>query len=264
MTSIAPTPDLKPGTEGKSAARSRYWLWAAGALVISIGALILASWLVPTSTATQSEALDGPIDRLEIVVTGGVSLVAGEQTKLTISKQWQLTGQPTVTVTNEDGAARVTGGCAFYQIRCTTAVTGSVAPDATIVVRTSAGSIDVSGVSAGVNLETSAGSVSTHEVAGQAWLRSSAGDIIGEISDGDVDAETSAGRIELTLLGDFSSLSAITSLGAIELTVPDDVYDVGADTSAGSVTIDVRTDPAATRRIVAESSSGSIRVAAAG
>jgi len=260
MTSIAPTPDLRPGTEGESPSRRRYWLWAVGALVLLIGALILASWLIPTTTATQSETLDGPIGRLEIFVTGGVSLVAGDQTELTITKEWQLAGEPTVEVTNENGEARVTGDCVFYQIRCATSVTGTVAPDATIVVKTSAGSIVVSGVRAGVDLETSAGSVMAEDVMGQARLRSSSGHILGTSSDGDVDAETSSGRIELTVLGDFSSLAATTSAGAIDLTVPDDVYDVDADTAAGSVAIQVRTDSAATRRIVAASSAGSIRV----
>jgi DUF4097 and DUF4098 domain-containing protein YvlB len=212
------------------------------------------------TAATQSEAFDAELDRLVIEVTGAVTLTAGDRTELTITKEWLVFSEPTVEVGHENGVGRVQGNCSWFQIGCTTSVSGTVAADAEIEVTTSAGSVEVSGFANGVDLETSAGSVVADDVTGPARLHSSAGKITGRITDGDVEAETSAGSIELTVLGDFSSLSAITSSGNVDLIVTDEVYDVDADASVGSIDIEVRTDPSASRHVIAESSAGSISV----
>jgi DUF4097 and DUF4098 domain-containing protein YvlB len=230
------------------------------AAVVILGALVLMVWLIPVTTATQSEAFDGEVDRLVIDITGAATLTAGDRTELTITKEWLFFSEPTLDVVHENGVGRVTGQCSWYQIRCTTSVSGTVAADAEIEVTTSAGSVEVSGTTNGVDLETSAGSVSADNVTGPARLHTSAGNITGTITDGDVEAETSSGSIELTVFGDFSSLSATTSAGNVDLTVSDEVYDVDADTSAGSVSVEVSTDPSASRHIIAESSTGSITI----
>ena len=260
MTSLTPTPSVESRPTGATRPPNRTWLWVLLGLVVFGGATALAVWLLPSSTGSQIETFDGTVDELVIHVTGGVDLVAGDETRLTITKEWLLAGEPTVAVSHDSGVARVEGDCSWYQINCTTRVSGTVASDAAIEVRTSAGSIDLNGTRSGVDLETSAGSVNVVGVAGQARLVTSAGNITGTLSDGDVDAMTSAGFIELTVQGEFDSVSATTSAGNVDLTVPDDVYDVDADTSAGSVNISVSTDPSAGRRIFAESSAGSITI----
>jgi len=260
MTSVTPTPNLESTSTGPAPTKSRAWLWVLLALIVLGGAVALAVWLLPTSTATQDEVFDGEVDQLTIAVTGGVDLVAGDSTELTITKEWLLAGEPTAEVTFENGVARVEGECSWFQINCRTSVSGTVASNAVIEVRTSAGSIDVSGMTGGVDLETSAGAVDVDDITGAARLVTSAGNITGMLADGDVEAESSAGRIELTVLGEFTSLSAITSAGNVELTVPDDLYDVDADTAVGSVSINVRTDPSAGRHILAETSAGSITI----
>jgi len=260
MTSITPTPNLESKPPAAAPRPNRAWIWVLLALVVVGGAVALAVWLLPTSTATQNETFDGEVDQLVIDVTGGVDLVAGDQTEVTITKEWLFAGEPTVDVVYENGVARVEGECSWFQINCTTSVSGTVASDTVVEVRTSAGSIDVSGTTGGVDLETSAGSVNADDITGPARLVTSAGNITGMLADGDVEAETSAGRIELTVLGEFDSLSASTSAGSVELTVPDDVYDVDADTSVGSVNINVRTDPTSGRHIFAETSAGSITI----
>lgn len=257
MTSTPP--EVRASESEQKRVSQRGWLWLLLGVVVLVGAAVLVVWLMPVSTVTENETFD-EVNQLVIEVTGSVSLVAGDATELTVTREWLFTGEPTVEVTNENGIARVTGECSWFQIRCTTSVSGTVASDAAVEVRTAAGSIDVSGSTNGVDLETSAGSVSADAVTGGARLVTSAGNITGHVTDGDVEAKTSAGRIDLTVLGDFSSLSATTSAGSIELTVTDEVYAVEADTSAGSVNVSVRTDPAAERQIFAESSAGSITV----
>ena len=259
MTSITPAPDVKSMPEGRPRPPRRVWLWGLEGLV-AIAGVVVAVWLIPPSSATQNEVFDGEVDRLVIDVTGGVELAAGDRTQLEITKEWLFTGEPTVTVDEEAGVVAVEGECSWFQINCSTTVSGTVAADAVLEVRTSAGSIYASGTTGGVDLETSAGSVMVDDITGRARLVSSAGHITGTVTDGDVEAETSSGRVELTVLGQFTSLSASTSAGNVDLTVADDVYDVHADTSAGSVNISVRTDPSAGKRIFAESSAGSITI----
>ncbi|HEX6220247.1 MAG TPA: DUF4097 family beta strand repeat-containing protein [Acidimicrobiia bacterium] len=260
MTSIKPTPNVESRPAKEVRAQRRGWLRALLAVFIVVGASILVVWLIPASKATQTEVFEGEVDQLVIDVTGDVSLAAGESTQMTVTKEWLFAGEPSVVTGHENGIARLTGECSWWQIRCTTSVSGTVTTDAAIEVTTAAGSIEVSGTTGGVDLETSAGSVHADDVVGPARLETSAGNIIGTITDGDVDAETSAGRIELTVLGEFASLSASTSAGSVDLTVTDDVYDVDADTSVGSVNVSVRTDPSAGRQIFAESSAGSITI----
>jgi hypothetical protein len=263
MSSITPTPPgVESWTDQTARARNRGWLIGPVAAVLLV-ALGLFLWLAPVSNASQIEAFGGDVDRLVIDVTGGVSLEGGNHTELTITKEWLLAGEPTVVTGHDNGVARVTGECSWWQIRCITSVSGTVASDAVVEVTASAGSIDVSRTSGGVHLETSAGSVRADDVVGPARLETSAGDITGTVTNGDVAAETSSGRIALTVLGDFSSVSAGTSAGNVDLTVTDDVYDVDADTSAGTVTIEVRSDPSASRQIFAETGAGSITISPA-
>jgi hypothetical protein len=263
MTSITPAPELQSTPDGRPPTPSRTWLWVLLALIVLGGAVALAVWLLPTSTASQHETFDGEVDQLMIDVTGGVDLVAGDQTELTITKEWLFAGEPGGEVTYQNGVARVEGECSWFQINCATSVSGTVASDAVIEVRTSAGSIDVSGMTSAIDLETSAGSINADDVTGSARLVTSAGDITGSLADGAIEAETSLGLIDLTVLGEFTSLSASTSAGNVDLRVPDDVYGVDADTSAGSVNISVRTDSSAGRQTFAESSAGSITISPA-
>jgi DUF4097 and DUF4098 domain-containing protein YvlB len=111
-----------------------------------------------------------------------------------------------------------------------------------------------------LDLTTSAGSLTVTDVGGPAKLWTDAGWIRGSIVDGDVDARTSAGGIDLEIRGDFAVASAVTDAGSVRLSVPDDVYRVEAETSVGSTDVDVPTDPDASRLIVARSNAGNVSV----
>jgi hypothetical protein len=261
VTSISPKSQVHDDSREQTPTRRRGWLWALVVVVVTlVGASITVYTLMPGSSDTQTESFDGRVDRLVIHVTGSVTLVGGDRTELTISREWLFSGEPAITTSQDDETVRVIGECSWFEFWCTTTVTGTVAQDAAIEVTASAGSIHVSGTTGGVDLETSAGSIEAEDVTGQARLVSSAGNITGKVTDGNVEAQTSAGRIDLTVLGDFSRLAGTTNAGNIALVVTDDVYNVDADTSAGSVSINVRDDPSAPRHIVAESSAGSITI----
>lgn len=251
------TQQQPPATQPRTG--PRWVLWFVGVLFVLVGLGLLA-WNFARSSDSETQAFEDPIEQVSIDVNGSVTVSAGDTTDVTVEREWFLFGDPTVDLTVEDGVLRVVSDCGSIQILCRTNVTATVPADAPIEVQTAAGSIDVIGTSGGVDLTTSAGSVDVDEITGDAVLRSSAGGISGRITDGDVDARTSAGSIDLTVLGDWQTLSAVTSAGSIDLTVPDDAYAVDTDTSAGSVDTNIRTDPDASRRIRAESSAGSIQI----
>jgi hypothetical protein len=235
---------------------------AAVALVVLAVAVALAAMALSAlrHTDSRTQAFGTPIQRLAVEVDGRVTVESGDRTAVTLTRHWGLFSTPDTSVTATGGTLRVRGACRVLALRCSTDVTATVAPDTEVVVVTSAGSVSVTGTTAGVDLRTSAGAVDVEGVSGPVRLRTSAGAIRGSVVSGDVDAQTSAGQIALTVSGAIERLAAVTSAGAVDLTVPDDVYRVDAETSAGSTEVQVRTDPASTRLIIAHSSAGSISI----
>jgi hypothetical protein len=228
-------------------------------VVLVVGGVIGLVWNLGRSTDTQTQTLNGPVDRVEIEVTGSVTLDVSDTPSATVEREW-LMSAPDVSITLDGGTMRIVATCGFLQFGCHTSVEASAPAGAEVVVTTAAGNVVVDGFQAGVDLTTSAGNVVVSNIVGPAVLRSSAGRIEGDITDGDIDAETSAGRIELDVYGTFATVSAETSAGSVELTLPDGVYRVDADTSAGNVSINVPTDPSTGPQIVARSSAGSITI----
>lgn len=226
------------------------------ALALAIAWIVL--WTLGRSTDRQVETFSEPIDQVIVEeVNGRVTFEAGTTTEVTVEREWLLTDRPEVLMVADNGTLRITAKCGAF---CQTHITGTAPAGAKIVVRTEAGYIDVTGFGGGVDLNTSAGNVNVTGINGPAKLRSDAGSIRGDISDGDVDAQTSAGGIDLVVLGDFSRISAVSDAGSVSLTVPDDVYRVDADTSVGRTEVNVSTAPDAARVIVARSDVGNVTI----
>lgn len=236
-------------------------LVVAGGLILLALALVIAYfafWTLGRSTDRQIETFSGPIDQVIVEdVNGRVTFEAGTTTEVTVEREWLFGDAPEVQMVEDDGTLRIGANCGAF---CQTHITGMTTADAEIVVRTEAGSIEVTGFGGGVDLTTSAGNVNVIGISGPAVLRTDAGSIRGEISDGDVDAETSAGGIDLEVLGAFSRISAVSDAGSVHLTVPDDVYRVEAETSAGRTDVNVSTAPDARRVIIARSSAGNVTI----
>jgi DUF4097 and DUF4098 domain-containing protein YvlB len=110
-----------------------------------------------------------------------------------------------------------------------------------------------------LDLETSAGRIRISGATGAITAKTSAGDIEGDgLAARRVEAQTSAGDIDLTLGEAPERLELRTSAGDIDVVAPDETYDVDADTSAGEVDTELRTDPDAPRVIEARTSAGDI------
>jgi hypothetical protein len=143
-----------------------------------------------------------------------------------------------------------------------------------LVIRSSCGVVFGRGCSGKVHLvvpadvqvtaHSSAGYVGVSGLTGVLDLSSSAGHVDGvRLGSASVQADSSAGSVELSFTSAPTSVKATSSAGSVEVLLPHDgeAYRVDADSSAGSSEVSVRTDPSSSRTVVAHSSAGGVEVA---
>jgi DUF4097 and DUF4098 domain-containing protein YvlB len=143
----------------------------------------------------------------------------------------------------------------------------------------SSGAVRVESMASEVRASSSGGSVSVHKCTGHQVLYSSGGSVTMRRSGGSVDADSTAGKVSGTDLS-AKSVIARSSSGKVALAFDQPPQVVNATSSAGSVTvvvppdsstyvviangqsseIGVKTDPASTRSINANSSAGPVSV----
>lgn len=133
--------------------------------------------------------------------------------------------------------------------------------DTVLRLSTGAGALRVEGSDAEVVLRTGAGKVTLSRVGGSVRATTSTGTVNGAgLTCHELDVETSAGAVTLAFDAPPERVEARTSAGSIDLTVPDQAYDVTATSQAGRVEVDVVNDPATSRRLVAHTSAGAVRI----
>lgn len=118
-------------------------------------------------------------------------------------------------------------------------------------LRTSGGSIRIENVKGGVDAKTSGGSIRYSQSKGHASLNTSGGSITLENSQGTITAKTSGGGIRLSDVG--GNIDARTSGGSIKAQNLFDITGLALKTSGGSITVDLQADKA--YAIVAKGSS---------
>jgi hypothetical protein len=135
--------------------------------------------------------------------------------------------------------------------------------DVDVRVRASGAGIRVSNVTGDIDLSSSGGAVRVEGSSGALRLHSSGGGVSGiGLHSTVVDASSSGGGVELEFLSEPTNVRATSSGGGVTVVIPDtDVaYRIEATSSGGSVSREVRSDPAASRRIHVSSSGGSVTV----
>lgn len=116
-----------------------------------------------------------------------------------------------------------------------------------VKVQTSAGKIELSGLTGDVTADTSAG-----EIGGT------------DLGSAHTTVHTRAGKIVLAYTAAPSTVDAQTSAGAVDISLPGGgPYAIDASTRAGNTKIGVPTDPGASRKITAHSSAGKIVISPA-
>ena len=142
-----------------------------------------------------------------------------------------------------------------------------VPPDLDLKVVNHAGGVHTSGLAGPLDLQGDTGGITVDGAARPLRLHTSDGAISAtNLRSTGIQASTTNSGITLGFLAAPERVDARTSDASIRVTVPggSGPYDVQQHTSEGRTSIGVRTDPAATRKLVLHTSSGDIAVQPAG
>lgn len=259
----APLPT--PSGRGPGRAVAIGLLGTAAAVTVAWGTITLADLAAYSETTSTSTA--DVVDTVRIDTDGTIQVTAGPVTAIqivrTVDSGLREPTFGTSEISTATGTAlELTGDCPeLVSVRCSVDYALVVPADTRLDLRSDAGSIVIEGVGGDVQAYTSAGAITALDTSGTLDLRSDAGRVFGDaLRSGIVTARSDAGSIRLSFDAAPEQVDAETSAGRVEVAVPDDgtTYAVTASTSAGSTNIDIATDPASTRTIRASSDAGSV------
>ena len=252
----------------------------------SIAAVQVAGWTIGAVEQTRHQVIPGPVEQLSVNAGEGDVTVVRELSDapyVTIDSTVKGSLHAPVLRAVKDGATvRIDGNCPYITFGpCRARIVIRVPAATEVDVRSGSGDVTASGLSGRVELETgsgdvnadalsghadlhtSSGDVNVRGLSGDAELRTGSGDVNAEhLAAADVTADTASGDVELSFRQAPRNVDASTASGDVGVLVPEgEAYRVEADSGSGEQALDVRTDPASTRIIRAQTSSGDVTVA---
>jgi len=261
------TTDPPPPSQRPERGRHTTWLVLAvvlAVLLVGFGAVTLVSLLARShghyaASYTGISTVDVDVDFESLHVTSSDSGLRLER-----SYAWSI-GRPTISQHRVGERLVVSStGCGFsVGLGCTGAVRLAVPRGVTLHLHTDNSGVSIRDIDGDVDATTSNGEVEVTGTSGVLRLHSSNGRISGSgLRSPGVEASTSNGTVELSFLSAPDRAVARTSNGDIEVTVPSDgtPYQIDATTSNGSHRVSVPSDDAATRTIEAHTSNGTVDV----
>lgn len=126
-----------------------------------------------------------------------------------------------------------------------------------------ADSIDVRGIRGDLDLSSNTGTITVVDAEGRLDLSTDTGSVEASgLRSSTVRADTDTGGVELAFVAPPAGVEATTDTGSVDVVIPPDSgpYRVSADSDVGSTSTEIRTDPAASRSIVAQTDVGDVRV----
>jgi hypothetical protein len=203
-----------------------------------------------TTSLTENDVVSSAgLTRVEIdTENGSVDVVGGPDGEISVRTVLRESdkGDAGYSIDEIDDRLVVTGECdAGWRDACDVSFVVTLPAGLDVDVSTDNGRIAIGGVGGAIELATDNGAIE--------------GDALDART---VEANTDNGRIRLNFDEPPNAVDVETDNGAIDIRLPDDEnsYDVEATSDNGTVTIDVDDDPAAGRRISAESDNGSIDI----
>ncbi len=249
---------------------------AAAKVLLALVSVALVAWcaltvvsLLGREAQRRSETYD--VSAVDLDLAFESVTVVGQPGATRVSMQrsytWSMS-RPRVTADVVDDRLTMTSRCSWsVGLGCTGSVRLVVPPGTAVRVHDSDGDISVRHVSAALDVESSDGDIDVADVTGSARLHSSDGSITAtDVRSSSVDAKTSDGPVRLDFTAAPNDVRAVSSDGSVVVRVPrdGDPWAVHASTSDGSRSVDIATDPAASRRIEAHTSDGTIKIGYAG
>ena len=262
-TQRIPTDEPAPTRSNRTAAK----------VLLAVVAIALVAWCALTVVSLlgrdtqRSSATYAGVKAVDLDLSFENVTVVGQPGATRVSMQrsytWSMS-RPDVTSGVVDDQLTMTSRCSWsIGLGCSGSVRLVVPPGTTIRVHDSDGGVSVRHISADLEVESSDGDIDVADVTGSMRLRSSDGSVTGtDIRSSSVDAKTSDGPVRLDFADAPTDVRAVSSDGSVDVRVPRDgnPWAVHASTSDGSRSVDIATDPAASRRIEARTSDGSITI----
>jgi Putative adhesin len=226
---------------------------------------------------------DNPVTSLVIRTDGKIHIIGKPlgSTAITVETQTRYGARrSTVTKTLSGKTLTLKGSCpVILSATCFVDFTIRVPMSVKVDAHSNSGAVRVESMASEVRASSSGGSVSVDKCTGRQVLYSSGGSVTMRRSGGSVDADSTAGEVSGTDLS-AKSVIARSSSGKVALAFDQPPQVVNASSSAGSVIvivppdsstyvviangqsseIGVKTDPASTRSINANSSAGTVSV----
>lgn len=171
---------------------------------------------------------------------------AGERPRLEQRLRWAF-WSPSSSFHSAEGRVEARSNCPLIALMCKADVELVVASGSPVRVHTSVGDVRVEPTSADVTAVTAFGDVVVH----------------GGGEGADLFAETSTGDVRVIASAGAHSIRAVSATGDVRVDVaPGETFAVDAGTDVGDTRIDVASDPASGRSLVARTSTGDVAVVA--
>lgn len=189
--------------------------------------------LAMSSTERASATYDAAAV-VELIADGRVSVLAGDDDLVDVERIARSGfTSPTYAVQQRGDRLVVRHECGSWFGVCSGALQVQVPRGTEVVVRTSNGDVLARGLAGDLEAQTSDGRIEVDRITGDAQLRTSNGDVVVTDVSGDVAARTSDGRIDAHDIG--GHLDAVTSNGGVQ--VGDVDGDARVRTSDGSIDV---------------------------
>jgi DUF4097 and DUF4098 domain-containing protein YvlB len=239
-------------------------------IAISVALILGVAYWALTNLTEEAKATQDtyPVQGTSLTVvskSSDIEVVAGDVREIKVERKFKKTvfgSDPDESYSN--GKLEVkSNGCSFMSFGCGTDYVITVPKDLKVSVENTSGTIKVSDVAEVGKLKTTSGDIEVHAVGGELTLDATSGDVEGTaLTATKVYGKTTSGKVELTFASAPAEVRAQGSSGDVTVLVPEgpETYKVDTDTSSGDEQSELRTDPAATRRITAKTSSGDVTV----
>jgi DNA-binding transcriptional LysR family regulator len=236
--------------------------------VVLLGTVVgwLADVVYPTTTVERTFSLAPGPSRLSVETTNGVVRLTSTpgrvvQVHRRVTHGWR---EAAIEERTDESGATLRGTCPSVFARSCAVDYDIAVPDRfTVELRASSGDLDVRGISAErLRTDVSSGRTTLVDVAGSVEVRASSGSVTAtRLSSADVTAEVSSGSTSLDFATAPSTVTVSASSGSVTVRLPDDgPYRVRADSTSGQEQVGVRVDPASSRAVTVNVSSGDVAV----
>lgn len=224
-------------------------LWVALGLVVLSGAAFGLSAALERTSRTATIVTDRVRRIVVHADAGDVTVRAGLTGDVVVQRRdaWLL-DRPTVSERFGRGTLALTARCGRLRaiLRCRSDLVVDAPPDVDVVVRTSAGDVDLRGLTGRADVATGSGDIRTERTE--------------PIT---MHARTSAGDVDLDLFGQPARTVVHSDAGDVRVTVPYGPYHVDASTHGGAVRVEgVIRDDLAPQAIAAATDAGNVLVRA--